>query len=318
MKTYPTRLPGAALLSLAPCVAQSGSTARGEVFSDEAALAQSQIYAQNGWFDCVGVYGVQQGGTWHGYGSSVLIADGSWALITGHQAANQTYTANAFVLKNADGSLRSLTTIDAVYVNPGYAPGFYDSGDDITLLHLTSRVTEVTPAVLYGSDYVRGMGYSMAGFGQAGIAGQATMAYDGIKRAGNNMGNSFGGDIRLPGQGPQYIGADFDSPGSGGASALEWLGSNFDSGSGWFTQVNSQWQLAVLSTGGYINGVNKYGSTTLGVRIGNYTDWISSYVSVPEPSTGSLGLLGGVLFLLRRRSGATSVASTPSPPLERP
>ena len=199
----------------------------GEVFSDAAALAESRIYAQNSWFDCVGLYGAKVGDVWYSYGTAVLIGDGSWVLISGHQKLNvPAHGDEGFILHKPDGSTKSITVASGAYVHPGCSPGFYDYGDDVALLKLISAATEATPATFYAGQYTRGMSYSMAGFGLPGIAGQATMAFDGIKRAGNNIGNSFGGDIRIPGQGPQYVGADFDSPSSGNALPLEWLGAN--------------------------------------------------------------------------------------------
>jgi hypothetical protein len=322
MKTYLTRLPGAALLSLALCVAQSGSTARSAVFSDQAALDQASVFAaQNSIFNPVvrvSVYHDFLAGTGAG-GSAVVVGNGDWLLTSGHiltSVVSQGGIEQIRVKVGNDAKNPDLVVHgDSWHVYPGYAGGA-GLGVDLALIHLATPINSVVPASLYGGPQssLTGVPANMCGYGIPGIAGLGLITDDDLKRAGGNII----GDVSYPSVEPQYIVSRFDSPQSGLAVALEWQGSQGDSGGPWMVQDGGIWKVCGISSGGNHDPSFSFGNVTFAMNVSGYLDWINGYVSVPEPSTASLCLLGGVIFLLRRRSGATSVASTPSPPLERP
>ena len=171
MKTYPTRLPGAALLSLALCVAQSGSTARGAVFSDQAALNQAAVFAQNSIFDDVGQLSVFDSGG-RSRGSGVITGDGSWVLTAGHVI---TYSANnGYVINQVGCSLgadvnspRVNAVADSWYVYPGFTGAIPGQGVDLALVHLSSPIGSVAAAPLYSGtqNSLTGVAANMAGRG---------------------------------------------------------------------------------------------------------------------------------------------------------
>jgi len=189
---------------------------RGEVFSDAAALADAQPFAAtNECFLPVGAFGLLQSGSWNAAGTVELI-DQNWSLLTGHQVNSQPFDAVRITFRSPAGnSILARVRADAIYVHPGCSDGFYDWGDDITLLHLAAPIANITPVVRFRGVDVRGTTYCAGGFGCPGVAGLVTnLVYDGVKRAGMSVSDCFGGDSALPGQGRQYVGAEFDNPGS--------------------------------------------------------------------------------------------------------
>lgn len=93
---------------------------------------------------------------------------------------------------------------------------------------------------------------------------------------------------------------DFDSTVSDAALA------SWDSGGGWFLESGGTWHVAGLSA--YVETIPKSyflpaddPDINEAIRVSSYSSWIDSVMTVPEPSTAGLLLLGG-LALRRRRS----------------
>jgi hypothetical protein len=76
----------------------------------------------------------------------------------------------------------------------------------------------------------------MAGYGAPGVWPNEG-PFDGVKRAGENIGDSFGGLV----VDDNYWLSYFDR--FSGKLPLEWQGSNVDSGGGWFADIDGEMQL---------------------------------------------------------------------------
>ena len=174
------------------------------------------------------------------------------------------------------------------------------TGVDLGLIHLVDPIFDIVPAEIYRGTDTRDTLMHMAGYGDHGFAGSST-SFDGLKRAGNNVANAFGGDFGYWSIEEQFWIADFELPGR--AEPLEWQGAPGDSGSPWFAELDGRMQLVGISS--FTKGDLNYGSSTGAVRTSLYTDWIDEHVNpVPEPSTLAM-MLGMLPFLVgfRRRFG---------------
>jgi len=268
-------------------------------------------------FQSVGfVYGADESG------SATLIAP-NWIMTAGHVGQALLNT-----LSNPDRGFRLADDLsvnspsydyDQVFIDPLFNQS-QSLDHDIALIHLTGAgVTNVTPLGLDGSAVSIGSTVASVGYGATGTGLTGDIITNNTLRRGFenvvdalNYGQGTGNFL------PGYI-ADFDNP-QGTANTLGFLGSspyplhlegclaNGDSGSGMFTQVNGQWELA--GVGSYVASPNNEGAVTsfygdVSGWADTYQDlaWISNVSGVqPVPEPAPIIALGiAALVVVRRR-----------------
>lgn len=261
--------------------------------------------------------------------SGTLIAP-SWVLTAAHVVDNATSLTFTIGGHQYYG--------DRMVSNPGWNRDLW-AGYDIGLVHLSTPVPNVTPALRYaGSAELKQVG-TMVGYGKTGTGNTGGTTLDGQKRGAQNAIDQV--------LNSRLLLSDFDNPrsrssgslGSSDPQPLEGLIAPGDSGGGIF--INS-------GIGTYLAGVNSfvgshdgltdsgYGDISGYTRVSTFNQWIDGVLNgqspiaiaptlpleatsgeapsmthalVPEP--GTLGLLSaaGLLLLLarrcRRRAGKT-------------
>ena len=173
-------------------------------------------------------------------------------------------------------------------------------------MKLSAPLTGITAATLFdGPDNgLIGAEFITAGYGNPGVFGQPLGDFDGIRRGGRNIIESAGANFPQVQVEEQFFVSDFDPFSSNNALPLEWQGSQNDSGSPWFVNVNGEYQIAGIVNGG-LNG----DTASYAIRTSLFNDFVdntiaSNSTAVPEPGTMSLltlGILGGTM---RRRRKA--------------
>ena len=234
-------------------------------------------------FDNVGVIGLYtSSGSWDAAGTGVVIGDGSWVLLSGHQLNQWSYSNVRFSLRNSVGAITTVVNASSWFTYPGFTGSGTGQGVDLGLIHLSEPIICVSPADLYSGSQssLSGVTACMAGFGQPGIAGSGVSPYDGIKRAGENII----GDASYPSWlESQYLISRFDAPDSASAVALEWQGSPGDSGGPWMVQDSGIWQVAGISSGITLDPNYNFGNITYATGVSSNLDWIYGVIGV-KPS----------------------------------
>lgn len=228
-------------------------------------------------------------------GSGTLIAP-DWVLTAAHNlitSSSGTFTINGAAYASTE-----------VILHPSYQSANQFAGNDIGLVHLSTPVTGVTPAVLYnGSDELNRMAV-FVGFGLKGTGSTGYQSLDNLKRACENViDGNFGNPSIL-------LASDFDNPnsaadngfGSPTPTDLEGCVAPGDSGGGVFITIGSQTYLAgviafVAAADGSAN--SDYGDASGFGRVSAFDPWIFS--KIPEPSiTCFWAVLGGFCVILHR------------------
>jgi len=268
------------MLVLALCVHLAvPAPAEAAIFNSQSALDQSEVFALDPMFDPVGyiTYTNSQGEFMAGTG---VLIDPNWVLTVGHVVTSSDTTLHqemAFSLNNDFYEVPyNMVAAEDYFTFPGYSenmsPG---TGDDIALIKLVDPIFDVAPAVRYRGPELVDPVFNVAGYGKPGVWPDEG-DFDGILRGGRNIA-----DYSLPRvDDSKFWMSYFDRFDSGNPLPLEWNGSQFDSGSGWFTEVNGEMQLIGMS-----NAVFGLSNSTAGIRVPLYNDWIDSHVNpVPEPT----------------------------------
>lgn len=274
----------AALVSL-------GAISRGEIFVDEADLAQSRFRATNEAYSCVVLLGGLQSNIWNAFGSAVAIpspgvtSGAKWFLCAAHQVApgsvNGTYDGLRVTIKSpVDNHVVERGYVDRVYIHPSWRGSIgYDA--DFALLRITNAVTQLTPAVINAEPLPTTVLMYLTGYGMYGIVGTFPGAFDGAKRSGCNIM----GDVSSIWVEPQYMLCSFDQPGLFDSQPGEWQIADFDSGGGGFVITNGQMKFAATICLGRPNGNWDFYSRSGVLPIAPYLDWIyGTIASVEQPT----------------------------------
>ena len=289
------------------------------MYLDQASLDAADEFALDSRFESVGwLAGSGNDGSWVVAGSAVLI-NSEWLLTAGHVAEGAKvdgYSSLYFSLSTSIyGSDPGYVQADAWYVYPGYSSDVgVATNVDLALIHLSEAVVGVSPAVLYSGEDERGTVLYAAGYGAPGTVSSGVGDFDGVKRAGSNVGEAFGDDPPWVFAENQYWFSSFDAYDSNKQS-LEWQSTPGDSGAGYFAYIDGQWQLVGINSGIWGDQGNGY---SVGIRTSLYLDWIydttgiTPGTEVPEP--GSMSLLStGLLAVFSRARRKVKVRRRTTP-----
>jgi hypothetical protein len=222
-----------------------------------------------------------------GEGHGVLIAP-QWVVTAAHAVSWQ-HSVDVVVV---GGTPRA---VDRVVIHPGYrkAPqalidsalesgeweAFFDfiaASDDIALIRLSQPVRDVEPARIHEGPArgktVRIMGRGATGTGSRGHALHGPNRTD-LRQGYNEITVSEG----------RWIGYVFDAPPN--AHALEATTGSGDSGGPMLVEVGNEWQVVGVAAWkrALVDGTEihpgRYGETSYGLRLGQYSDWIETTIT---------------------------------------
>lgn len=268
---------------------------RAGVMRTDVASSAYQAFATDPIFQSVGSVAGWDGANWRLVGTGVLIED-DWVMLTGHELTTFGYTTYRFSLGNDLFQPNTGRSVARSYFVAGSGGNVFNP--DLGLMHLSDPITSVTPAVIYDGDHLTvGTRVVMAGYGLPAYFPTGELAFDGKKRAGENIIKEIGPNSAL---GADRILWDFGPAAGTPSLALELGASNFDSGSGAFAFLDGQWQLVgIVSQKVALR-------ETIAVRPSEYAAWTNEIIGVPEPSSLLLAASGFAVlsFMLRRISGA--------------
>ncbi|MEM8679442.1 MAG: trypsin-like serine protease, partial [Planctomycetota bacterium] len=164
------------------------------------------------------------------------------------------------------------------------------SGHDLALMRLDAPILDVTPVRMYrllSGELTRTA--TVVGYGRfgTGLSGD-NMGGTAVRRAGQNVMDIYGSFV---GASNQIVLTDFDNPndpsdnsiGAGSATPLDFENgiSLYDSGSGWFVEIDGRTHLAAVTSfrtattaDGNIN--SDYGDIFGGTRVSREMTWIDS------------------------------------------
>ena len=303
---------------IALAVAAVPQDAAASIFSNISDLEESEVFGATSPFDGVGLFtGDRANGDSFIAGSGVFIGNGldgqnAWVLTAGHVLfanPNELWQSQQFNPSADVGSnLTNFLDVEEVFPFPGFtgSEAGGGTGNDIGLVKLSAPINNIAAATLFdGPDSgLIGAEFITAGYGNPGVFGQPLGAFDGIRRGGRNVIESAGANFPQVTVEDQFFVTDFDRVASSNPLALEWQGSQNDSGSPWFVDVNGEYQIAGIVNGGLLSD-----TSTFAIRTSLFNDFIGDTIaanstSVPEPGSMSLLGLGMIGAAIRRRRKA--------------
>jgi hypothetical protein len=293
--------------------------------SEFLALAASALYESVGKF----TYSIGA----NSYIASGVLISPEWVLTAGHVTGGNNYLGGgisnmSFSLTTGNSVLNYAASEWITHLGWAATAGNLFAGYDLGLVRLSSSVTAVQAASLYLQETLQMQPGTIVGYGSTGTGLTGFQAGTvGTKRAGQNMIDAQGDGVTIS---SSLLFVDFDRPGVPGESslgsssplALEYLSAPGDSGGGLFITQNSQtFLVGVTSFGwGYTDGNanSDYGDLAGFTSTTANAAWISSVtgIAIPEPSSGSLVLLG-LLMLNQRRKKVAPKRGLPDPGCER-
>ena len=170
-----------------------------------------------------------------------------WAISAGHCGGFN------FALGSDVNSLTHEETLAGTIRHPQYTTNFAQ-GYDLRLMRLSNKIIDVTPARIwrdFGGE--RDKVGTVVGYGRSGTGLTGETATTGVRRAGQNMIDVFGGQV---GWSSRILGGDFDNPSNPGDSfwgstaplELEGMIGLNDSGSGWYIEDDGVHYLAAITS----------------------------------------------------------------------
>jgi hypothetical protein len=219
--------------------------------------------------------------------SGTLIAP-QWVLSASHcfkpGASVPDVTSGSFTINNTKYNADSIT------INPDFVASKYNNfaGYDVSLMKLSSPVTNVKPAEFYTDPQLKGQNITFVGYGNTGngLTGQQEGSY-GTKRAGENTIDGLGSDYKKLWS-DRVLVSDFDAPdgstnvlGSANPLPLEYGVGVSDSGGGAFIGG----KLVGVHSGSIVGDNRKYGNVMGITQVKPNLNWIQSTISGTPTST---------------------------------
>jgi len=242
-------------------------------------------------------------------GSAVALSD-RWLLTAGHNAdlnddgLPDVGWAGAFHLPGF-----GVFGVARAVVHPDFG-GFANPSvnDDLALLYLATPLPAgfVYPGLGSGGvgDIVTLVGFGRSGYGSYGYTTNASLS---DRRSGDNVIDTLSPDDEGAGA-AEVFRYDFDDPATDGQSDgslgndIETIIGPGDSGGAALRRTADGWELVGINT--FTEGYGgRFGDTGGGVLVVPYEAWIVETTGIPEPSTGVLAVLGGLVKACKRGGG---------------
>jgi hypothetical protein len=219
---------------------------------------------------------------------SGTLIDPQWVLSASHcfkpSASTPDVTSGSFTINNTKYNAESIK------INPDFVASKYNnfSGYDLSLMKLSSPVTNVKPAEFYTDPQLIGQNIAFVGYGNTGngLTGQQEGSY-GTKRAGENTIDRLGSSYKNTWS-DRVLVTDFDSPdgsanvlGSANPLPLEYGVGVSDSGGGAFIGG----KLVGVHSGSIVGDNRKYGNVMGITQVKPNLNWIQSTISGTPTST---------------------------------